>query len=264
MSSFSQPAIGQELRQWPLVHGSFNLVKYCDEIRDKGLLAPTFTSKPTNSRWEDQLLGRDKYVFTAPIRIKNGYGLGELVLIDPLILETPGIRYALYDVVEFIKQVRCFLESDKSKFADFVITPESLQQMLLTEKRRVVDRLEQNIHDPGSFDAIVVDRTLKNFLRSPEFEKYWAAYELNAQSFFDALAQKCAAVNYNLEKFIVRDWKWDYSEEILVPQCVKPDYLFGYWDGRTWFPWNQPKNESTSKRLELCVERLSTLSKMAQ
>ena len=74
-----------ELQQWPLVHGSANLYKQNGSIRKRGLLAPSVADFRLNTHQEDALLGREHYVFTSPIWLKNGYGTGQLILIDPII-----------------------------------------------------------------------------------------------------------------------------------------------------------------------------------
>ncbi|MEL7658507.1 MAG: hypothetical protein AAGU75_21665, partial [Bacillota bacterium] len=125
------PVTGSELQNWPLVHGSFTLYKHHQLIRKEGLLAPSQSKIRLNTRDEDILLGREKYVFIAPLRFKNGYGEDSFILIDPVVLSKPGVRCALYDIfllIRDIKNVACGFHSPQP-FHSWVSDPERLMEL---------------------------------------------------------------------------------------------------------------------------------------
>src|SRR3990170_1004403 len=102
--------LSDELRLWPLVHGSFRLPDTATIIRGAGLQAPGSRCKGGNTFSYDEALGRNNYVFLAPANLKGNYGFGTFLLVDPLILQEPGVGFAIYDVGEILRMIDWFLE----------------------------------------------------------------------------------------------------------------------------------------------------------
>ena len=190
-----QSVLPEELKLWPLVHGSHNLNKNHMAIRQNGLLAPSKTSRPSNTRWEDKLMNRDEYIFLAPIRLKNGYGLGSFLLVDPVILSFPDNHYYLYDSIELVREIRNHAEGlgKKSEWPDWVIHPELLESLISTEKSRVqmVLQNENASLSEDEVDLFCRHKTTRSLLASLEFIEYWKNYNLSVDLFMESICREC-------------------------------------------------------------------------
>ena len=126
----------KELHLWPLVDGSFILHKNAEDIRMFGLMAPGKGSRGLNTFDYDMVLERNNYIFLEPVRLRGGYGFGQFLFVHPNILTKPGVRFALEDVGELVRQIDYFLEEAISKetirdFPDWVRDPHRLERLVL-------------------------------------------------------------------------------------------------------------------------------------
>ena len=99
-----RPVAAEELRKWPLMHGTLCTGAELEEIRREGLIAVT---RNLNSFDYDHELGRTDFVFLAPasFRLNYGFGLGG-VLVDSAVLQRSDLDFSDNDlgaVVECLK-----------------------------------------------------------------------------------------------------------------------------------------------------------------
>ena len=243
-----RPVTGSEFQKWPLVHGSFTLYKHHRLICEEGLLAPSQSEIRLNTRNEDILLGREKYVFTAPLRLKNGYGDDRFILIDPAVLSKLGVRCVLYDVFLLVRDIKNIASGlcIPPLFHSWISEPDQLRGLIEAVMKEVEATELSGDEDEHLLHAIIEDRTIKRFLPSEAFSRFWSDYEPALDDFFTIIADECVKRNMNLRGYAVRDHVWELSEEIMIPEQVEPQYLLGYWNGGNWEAWSKPRNTELS------------------
>ena len=96
----SDPVVAEELRKWPLMHGTLETGPELEGIRRAGLI--TGKSK-ANSFDYDREIGRTNFVFLAPatFHLNYGYGRGS-VLVDSAILQREDLRFSDRDLGEVV------------------------------------------------------------------------------------------------------------------------------------------------------------------
>ena len=125
-----------ELRLWPLMHGSLTLYENFEKIRELGLKAPMSGEKGLNTFNYDIALGRNDYVFLAPVRITGGYGWGSFLLIDPEIIVKLGVRFSIRDIGELITQIHLYLANCSYNFPEWVIEPKKFENLIISKSQR--------------------------------------------------------------------------------------------------------------------------------
>jgi hypothetical protein len=238
---------------WPLLHGSLHLRRLREAIRASGLHASGSAGCQANSFDYDTILGRTDYVFLAPPSIR-GYGLGNVVVVDPSVLEIEGARGALYDVGDVVRQIErlikepnCLMPTwvcDRAQLADLVGRNRSL-----IEHDADVERAPANIRP-----LVIEDRTKKRVISSPEFGDYVSRYEMEPDAFLTALVEQNPGLT--MRDFFQREGTV-MQPEFLVPRDISPSHLLGCIIDGVWHPWTAPASRDTAERVSELV-RLRT------
>lgn len=243
----SRALTASELALWPLVHGSLFLDNNVDSIRVNGLRAPGAVGRAINSFDYDRVLGRTEFVFLSPVRISGGYGLGSVILVDPAAMLLPGVRGALHDVGNVVRQVDRLANDPEHELPEWVLAPNILRRIVEDQSRRTERRAILEGVPPELRRSWVESRTHESVISSTEFSEYADSYLMEPGAFFSALAATYSDAGHSICDFIQRG-NWT-DEEILVPSAVPPDYLLGYRSDGAWHHWGGPSSSEIDERL---------------
>jgi hypothetical protein len=214
-----------DLRKWPLTHGTTADVADLGVIREKGLVA----GPGTNSRWFDEELGRTTSVFVAPANTRFNYGYGKGILVDPAVLQQPGVQFASQDVFEVVECLKVLLEYSTEDYAGPAKGVDTLDRIVAMERTAVRD-------EP-------IEAALQRIVRSEAFkEYYYSQHLLREETFFKEIEEAARPTGLNMAQYFNRTF-WPPLSEIFIPRQVSPAYLLGYWDGWQWTPWANPSED---------------------
>lgn len=236
VSLLDQPVTEDEIRQYPLMHGTLLWPERAESIRHTGLLAPSVANDASNSFEYDRVLGRTEYVYLAPPTFHGSYGFGTFVLVDPVVLDIPGNRYSALDIGEAVAAVRITLDGGVFAHPWKVSAYDVLQRLVSDWCRTVAE------DDWSPIDVVA----------SPAFREYYDHhYWLDQQEWLTGLAEASHSRGFSFRAYFERrnGSTWNLSEEILVPQRIDPAHLLGYWDGSRWHSWASPSTSASEARL---------------
>lgn len=247
-----------ELRLWPLVHGSGTLYKNHENIKINGLKAHVGSDrKALNTFSYDISLKRNEYIFLAPARLSGGYGFGSFILIDPLVvIGNEGVKFLLRDIGDLISQIDIYLSGNSYTFPDWVIEPEIFENLIIAAFS--TDSIENFKKSSKNLAKWVTDPNIKNRLyNSEQFKSYAEKYYLNSNKFFAAIENKSVELGFTFTNYLERNiMNWPYSEEILIPSEISPNLLLGYYNGNSWTKWNLSKNNEINIRTINFLDKL--------
>lgn len=230
-----QPLRADELKKWPLMHGSDTTAEGLADMRRNGLIS----GRGTNSYGYDEALGRTKRVFLAPssFRLNYGYG-GCAILVDPAILSRRSdLRFSHRDIGEAIECLHIILEhGNANSYCGQARDVPRLARLVSTKQSAVADMPWRE--------------AVAEIARDPEFQSYYATnYLLSEQEFFARIEGRATECSCALRGYFSRNSMWP-TEEILVPNRIETEFLLGHWNGRQWTKWNEPSSADVEARLE--------------
>jgi hypothetical protein len=232
------PVNPDELRKWPLIHGSLALSSAIESIRHTGLVAPGKARKGINSSSEDAELGRTNYVFLAPVSFRRNYGLGTFMLVDPRVLQKRGIRFTRFDIVKAIEYIHLSVYG-------MIPSPWKVEKP---------DALTEVINSELPSCPETEDETTW-IIRSKKFKDYYQNFYFHTEDeFFGQIATEAESLGYKMSDYFNRTISWAFDEEIMVPDCVGPEYLLGYWNRREWVDWTPSGEAETRLRVALFID----------
>jgi hypothetical protein len=246
---------GAELGLWPLVHGSHNLGDFLDDIRTRGLQP----GSDTNSYAYDQALGRTKFVFLQPGRSGRGYGLGNLVVVDPEVLALPGVKGSVRDIGEVVRQSEWLLDSPERELPGWIRDPDRLRALVEEQRLKAIQAADSMGVAQIIRDVWVSQKALELLVAAAAFLDYTQAYFLPPTDFLDELARVYRDKGNSVDEFIDRD-NLTTTEELLVPGGIQPRWLLGCRLDGAWQPWKVPERREVATRLEELVRRWNPVS----
>jgi hypothetical protein len=249
-SAIKTTAAAGDLRKLPLIHGSLTFSKTWERIATEGLVASARTSG-NSFRW-DHALGRRPFVFLQPATVNMSYGMGDIVLVDPMILETPGVCCLLHDPAwpEGWYQLldRCLMfgkERLKDTIADY-IRDEQLAAVILKAAEKVAHTSEVEWPDAMRVALLAADclpQLYENQLIDPNV-------------FYELLAAECKSCEFSVSDFLNRnESSWGLQEEICVPERVPPIFILGRLTRSKWRPVLEPYHADEDTGLFLSTWR---------
>jgi hypothetical protein len=226
-----------ELRKWPLTHGTLAGPADLAAIRERGLKA----GAETNSCWFDEVLGRTAFVFLAPANIRFNYGFGIGILVDPAVLQVPGIRFSILDVRDVVECVKVILEHGVENYIGTVPNVDALAKIV--GRNGSVDEEEDQQEE------------VRRVVSSTAFHDYYLAHHLlGEEDFFDRIEQ--FSKSFTLSQYFQRTGVLPLGE-ILIPSSISGEHLLGHWDGEKWTAWVTPQSSDTRDRLQAYIELLT-------
>jgi hypothetical protein len=231
------PVIGEELRKWPLMHGTLQTQQELEDIRRSGLIA---TKPKVNSFDYDYELGRINFVFLAPasFRLNYGFGCGS-VLVDSAILQRKDLRFSDRDLGEAVDCLKILAQGHG--YCGAARETDTLLHLLEQEKSTLPDFCPEDV--------------VKQVIRSQKFKDYCSKnYDLTETEFFKSVEAQAKSFSLSLERYFVRGGTWRLQEEILVPRTIEPEFLLGYWDGRCWVEWRKATDPHARDRVEVWLQ----------
>jgi len=226
------PVVADELRKWPLMHGTLQTGRELEDIRQGGLIA---TKPKLNPLPFGEELGLANFVFLAPasFRLNYGYSLGA-ILVDPAVLQRQDLRFSdrdLGDVIDFLT-----ILSEGHGYCGRAKETDTLAHLLEREKMTSPESLP--------------DEWIREVLRSREFAGYCSRnYHLTEADFFERIEAEACSFPISLREYFARS-VWFLREEILVPRVVESEFLLGYWNVHCWREWRKARTRETQIRLE--------------
>ena len=239
-----------ELSLWPLLHGSLNLSKNVAAIRDSGLRA----GSAANSFDYDRQLGRTSFVFLQPARVRGGYGLGDFVAIDPGVLRQPGVKGALWDVSDLLRQISRLLDDLDYELPAWIAEPGKLTSLASDCRAAAQSSVEQQGVPPHLHRILIPQRAEQFLIKSVPFREYFDRYYLSPSDYFESLAELYQEAGYGLDQFLERS-HLATTAELLVPECVTPDHILGCRISGVWTQWRPATSPEIATRLDELVRR---------
>jgi hypothetical protein len=239
---------GAELALWPFVHGCLGLRGVLDDIRTKGLQP----GSEANSFAYDRRLGRTRFVFLQPGRSRGGYGLGDVVVVDPGVLALTGVKGSLHDMGCVLGEAERLLETPEHELPEWILDSGRLRA--LVDEHRVA-AVADSSRIPQKFRSLwALERAKKTLEEAAEFFDYAQGYLLPPTPFLTALARAYRDRGYSLDEFIDRG-DMITTEEVLVPDEIPPSSLLGYRLDGHWRRWREPETREVATRLDELVGR---------
>jgi hypothetical protein len=210
-----------------------------------GLIA----GKAANSFGYDTALGRTKYVFVGTASFRFNYGFGSGILIDPAVLDKPGVECSEQDIGDAIKCMQIWLEDSEC----IGLTRERVKRADILREIVTEYRAEHGSPEEGAeWDTAV------RIAGSARFKQYYAEhYCVPVERLYQLIEQSAGQRHCSLFEYFNRTNMWPLTEEFLIPHQIEPDYLLGYWDGGAWQPWASPKSPGTDQRLQKWIDALT-------
>lgn len=231
-----QPVAAQELKKWPLMHGTRCTGQELQQIRQAGLIAGRANS---NSNDYDYELGRTGFVFLALASFLGNYGFGCAVLVDSAVLGGTDLRFSDQDVRVAVDCLKILVEDGRDNYCGAAKDVESLQNIVEAQGSRASDVTDEQL--------------LMKIIRSPEFRMYYRRhYELSEVDFWRSV--ETAHAGRSLYEFFGRCNDPLLQEEILVSKQVDPELLLGYWDGSCWTEWRKASTHYVQQRLQAWID----------
>jgi hypothetical protein len=238
----------EELRRWPLMHGTLADSVELEEMRIRGLTSPAGRrEKATSSTPFDVALGRTQHVFLAPLSFRGNYGFGAFILVDPVVLEKEDVWFADQDIKEAIECIKVHVSGGSPIFWR-VKSEDSLKRIIASEFSHKDGRSLEEMTMP-----IVCSQAFRTY--------YDQFYRLDDDSFFKTIQTAAEAEAYTLIDYFNRTGLWPLEEEILVPDRVEPEYLLGYWNGGNWTRWASATSSETQQRTQRFIDALKQLTR---
>lgn len=235
-----------ELRKWPLVHGSLGLKDDWPLFRERGIRVRGGQSKGFNSNRLDAATGRDRYIFAQPFRISGGYGYGSYLLLNPMILNRPGVKCLLQDPQttifgHLLPAIMCYLEQGADDW--------NFEPGLLPVISDAVGRLAPK----GRVGWSDVEREIVR--RPAQLRALLGSLEVSANDFFSAIESRAKRQGLRFSSFVRRGAEWE--EEILVPTTIGPEDILGLVHLGGWTPLSSAPDRETQLRVDRFLHVLS-------
>lgn len=246
MTSF--PFTAEEFHLWPLVHGSSGLETKINSIREKGLLPAREIRRGTNSFDYDSVLGRTDFIFAEPITIRSGYGMGNCVLIDPIVFSVGKVKCSFHDVGDVLKQVERLIMEAAYSFPDWIFDPETLQTLTESACSKAIQEMEDR-GTPADLRSFVLPRLAEEHLtKDREFQIYAESYFTGPYEFFKKLVDRSSDQHNTMVDFIRRK-RIGSPEEVLMRDQVPHEFLLGFRINGRWIPECNPSSKDVAERL---------------
>lgn len=246
MKSF--PFTAEEFNFWPLVHGGLGLEANISSIREKGLLPAREIRRGTNSFDYDSVLGRTNFIFAEPITIRSGYGMGNCVLIDPIVFSVGEVKCSFHDVGEVLKQVKRHIKEVGHSFPDWILDPKTLHTLTESACSKAIQEMEDR-GTPEDLRSVVLPGLAEEHLtKVREFQIYAESYFTGPEEFFKRLVDQLIDQHETMEDFIRRK-RIGLLEELLLRDQVPHEFLLGFRINGRWIPESIPSSKAVAERL---------------
>jgi len=246
-SILQQPVVAEELRKWPLMHGTLCPREELEHMKIEGLIAG---KAAPNSFDYDRELGRTNSVFLAPasFRMNYGFGVGSVFVDAALLSNRRDLRFSDLDVGSAVECLKIVCEHGEQNYCG---------------DARDVTRLAELVRQQKVVSPTLHCRDLVlEIVHTDSFTRYYdECYKVTEAVFFKSIEEEAKSRRANLYQYFARTGLWSLHEEILAPVFVEPQYLLGDWDGRCWTEWRKASTPDVQYRLQAWLEAATTRSK---
>jgi hypothetical protein len=234
-----QPLVAEELRKWPLMHGTDRTGQELEQIRREGLVA----GSASNSQDYDRELGRTDFVFLTLASFLVNYGWCA-ILVDSAVLERKDLGFSDQDVRVAIDCLKILIEDGRDVYCGEAKNVDGLYRIVEAQRGATSDANGEQL-----FAKVIC---------SPEFKThYHQHYELSEVDFWQHV-QKAYKGRLLYDFFCRSNDPW-LQEEISVPK-VEPELLLGYWDGSHWVEWRKASTPDVQHRLQAWIDTATSRS----
>jgi hypothetical protein len=231
--------IAHDLRRLPLIHGSLFLNDFWDQVQSGGIRVSPNAKRVSTTEW-DVALGRHKFVYLQPAAVHRTYGMGDIIIIHPAVLDTPGVHGLVNDPGSpggLLQQLEVSLVFGPESFEHSVgqyIRDSELAEAMIKAASRV------NASNSGDWHRARQAELLRQDLLPSLYQKRC----LRPFDFYKTLASDCNRRGFTIADYLNRTiHTWPFSEELCVPEKIDPEHIIGRWRGKTLLALRKPQGE---------------------
>ena len=239
----------KDIEQLPLVHGNFSLSERLKSIREIGLI-PKYSNNITPI---DHCARKQDCVFLRLARTYYNYGNGELLIIDPSILENANIQYYTIDLERIGNEILRFIQNQHNILAAHIRNKDFLLQIIVNTRSQLALPELENIDIKNS------NKLFDTMVKSSIFSEYLRSYLVSKNEMYSLLASKWKNTACNASNFFTRhpfSQEWQVNEEICVPMKIEPRYILGFWNRQVYSDFGIPVSSRKKEINDFFVECL--------
>jgi hypothetical protein len=237
----------KDVEQLPLIHGSYSLSENLESIRKIGLI-PKHSRNITPI---DRCVRKQDCVFLRVARTFTN-GDGELLMVDPSILENGDIQYYPLDLEAICNEILHYIQNQRN-----ILSAQIKNRELLL---RIMDNTRKQLALPESMvDIKKANKLYDTMVESSAFSEYLRSYLITKNEMYRLLALKWKNNGCNASDFFFRhpfSQEWEVNEEICVPKKIEPRHILGFWNRQKYFDFGIPVSPRKKEINDFFVKHL--------